>query len=329
MSGLLADLRKLGSRPGILVTVVAADGSTPRGTGTTMIVDSDGTIVSGTIGGGALEHRVVARTRQMLSADGAAEQDEFPLGPELGQCCGGRVSLLFERLPLSITPDDQDIAFVTTLEPVVNRRMAGRGQLEALGCLSSVDQGRSVVVRDSAGRQILVQPAFQPRQPLAIFGAGHVGGAVVRAIAPLPFRVTWIDDRADQFPVDRDPAVTYILAPRPETEVRGLQPGAFVLIMSHSHGLDYRICRQALLRDDLDYVGLIGSQTKLARFRKWAQAYDLGPEAVARLVCPIGLPGIHGKDPAIIAASVAADLLARCERIQQDRTSTSALRVAS
>ncbi|MEZ5666661.1 MAG: xanthine dehydrogenase accessory protein XdhC [Alphaproteobacteria bacterium] len=328
MSGLLVDIRAFGDRPGVLVTVIAADGSTPRGTGTTMIVDGDGRIAAGTIGGGALELRVLHRAAAMLAEEGGAEAAQFPLGPELGQCCGGRVELLFERLPLTLDARD-GIAFVTALEPRVDRRLVDRGGLATLLGGSAFNDTRAAVVRGTDGRRCLVQPAHRPRQPLAVFGAGHVGRAVVRAVAPLPFRVTWIDDRPGQFPVPPEPGVACITSAVPEREVAALAEGAFVLVMSHTHALDYRICRAALLREDIGYIGLIGSDTKHARFVKWARAYGLTDDRIARVSCPIGLPGIGGKDPAVIAASVAADLLMRLERRAATREPDASLRAAS
>jgi xanthine dehydrogenase accessory factor len=173
---------------------------------------------------------------------------EFPLGPELGQCCGGAVTLLFE----------------------------------------------------------LVAP---PPWTVALFGAGHVGKALVRLLGDLSCRVLWIDERADEFPTGVPARVHVTVSDVPEAEVAGLPPGADVLVMTHSHALDQRIVEAALSRSDLRLVGLIGSQTKRARFLSRLEHRGFGPEARARLTCPIGLPGVGGKRPAEIAVAVAAQLL--------------------
>jgi xanthine dehydrogenase accessory factor len=153
------------------------------------------------------------------------------------------------------------------------------------------------------------------RPDLFVFGAGHVGRAIVRAIEPLGFAVTWIDGRADAFPaaVSADFAGgirTWSLA-MPELAVEEAAPGAFFLVMTHSHPLDEAICEAVLKRGDFAFLGLIGSATKAARFRKSLAKSGISEADLKRLTCPIGLPGLSGKDPARIAASVAADLLIR------------------
>ncbi len=146
-------------------------------------------------------------------------------------------------------------------------------------------------------------------QPIFLFGAGHVGRALVLALAPLPFRVTWIDGRPDAFPKAMPQNATAVRAEKPASLVADAPRGTFVLIMTHSHPIDLELCRAALARSDLPYVGLIGSDTKRARFLKRLAESGLGPEALARLRCPIGMPGIENKAPAIIAASTVAELL--------------------
>ena len=169
---------------------------------------------------------------------------DFPLGPALGQCCGGHVTVLFE--------------------PVV------------------------------------------PAPELALFGAGHVGQALVRCLADIPFRVRWVDARADAFPPEIPDNVTCVLASAPETVVADLAQGSMAVVMTHDHALDYRLVEACLRRGDLKFVGLIGSDTKRARFARRLRADGVSDAAMA---CPIGLPGIGGKLPAEIALSVAAQLM--------------------
>jgi xanthine dehydrogenase accessory factor len=292
MSGLLDDLEIWNPRGGVMVTVVEAVGSTPREHGTYMIVDPDGRLACGTIGGGALEYEAIARAQAI---EASAELVDVPLGPELGQCCGGRVTLLFERLPVTVTgrAETAEPVVVTELTEPIRRRLSDASEI-----------GRG-------SHSMLVQPAHAPRQPVAVFGAGHVGRAIVRALAPLPFAIRWIDSRADQFPAGEEVSAAIVVTSAPLDQLDALPPGAFALVMTHSHGLDFDLVRRALARGDLGYVGLIGSATKRARFVKRLRAYGVGEAAIGRLTCPIGLPEVTGKDPAVIAASVAADLLVR------------------
>ena len=151
------------------------------------------------------------------------------------------------------------------------------------------------------------------RQPLALFGGGHVGRALVRALAPLPFAVTWVDSRDEIFPDDVPADVSCEHSDPVHAAVTDLAPGSQVLIMSFSHAEDLDVvaaCLQRLRdRGDLGFIGLIGSRTKWATFRHRLHARGFSEAECARVTCPIGLPGIRGKEPEVIAASVVAQLL--------------------
>jgi xanthine dehydrogenase accessory factor len=249
----------------VLVTVEQVEGSAPRESGARMIVRTTGDF-HGTIGGGALEWEVLHLARDVM-APGAEPVllRDFALGPELSQCCGGRVRIRFEKF----RPGDLD-------------RIAALAQAEV---------------------------AASDATPLGLFGAGHVGRALVLALAPLPFIIRWIDERADAFPAAVPPNVTKLAPKEPLGELDALPDGAFVLVMTHSHPLDLAITAKALASDRFAYVGLIGSATKRARFLHRMEEAGVSATQRARLICPIGLPGIEGKEPAIIAASTAAALL--------------------
>jgi xanthine dehydrogenase accessory factor len=152
-------------------------------------------------------------------------------------------------------------------------------------------------------------------QALWLFGAGHVGRAVAHAVAPLGFAMTWIDGRAGQFPEAPPPGVKCLALAMPELAVDEAPQNTVFVVMTHSHPLDEAICEAVLRRDDFAYLGLIGSATKRARFVKRLGAAGIPPAELKRLVCPIGVPGIDSKEPAAIAASFAADLLMRRERL--------------
>lgn len=249
----------------VLVTVERVEGSAPREAGARMIVRTTGDF-HGTIGGGALEWEVLHLARDIM-APGAEPVllRDFALGPELSQCCGGRVRIRFEKF----SPWDLD-------------RVVALAQ----GEIAASDATR-----------------------LGLFGAGHVGRALVLALAPLPFIVSWIDERAEAFPAAVPANVTKLAPKEPLGELDSLPDGAFVLVMTHSHPLDLAITAKALASDRFAYVGLIGSATKRARFLHRMDEAGVSAPQRARLVCPIGLPGIQGKEPAIIAASTAAALL--------------------
>jgi len=143
---------------------------------------------------------------------------------------------------------------------------------------------------------------------MALFGAGHVGRALVLALAPLPFAVRWIDSREGAFPSHIPVNATPVLTPDPVAEVASLPRDALVVVMTHEHPLDLAISAAALPRG-FPFVGLIGSETKRARFEKRFRELGIAEERIRSLVCPIGLPGIASKEPAVIAASVVAQLL--------------------
>jgi xanthine dehydrogenase accessory factor len=151
------------------------------------------------------------------------------------------------------------------------------------------------------------------RAPLALFGGGHVGRAIVQALAPLPYAVTWIDSRDEVFPPQVPGNVQCEHSEPVQGAVPQLPAGSRVLVMSFSHAEDLDIVAACLRRirehDDLRFVGLIGSKTKWATFRHRLEQRGFAPNELARITCPIGIPGIAGKQPEVIAASVVAQVL--------------------
>lgn len=152
-----------------------------------------------------------------------------------------------------------------------------------------------------------------PAHPLALFGGGHVGRALVQALSPLPVAVTWVDSRDEIFPLGLPPAVVCEYSDPVQAAVRALAPASAVLIMSFSHAEDLDVLAECLLRQrlqaDLRWIGLIGSKTKWASFRHRLVERGFTEAECAQVVCPIGVSGIVGKQPAVIAASVAAQIL--------------------
>ena len=298
-------------RRAALISVVKVEGSAPREVGARMVIQKDAGFF-GTIGGGRLEYETLAVADHALSVETpSASLRVWPLGPNLGQCCGGSVTTLIE------TFDSVDLAEI--------RELAAAEEAGPFLALSRMTKGgriaRKIVDRAPGGvggaafsAEQFVERFGEVGETVLLFGAGHVGRAVVLALSQLPFSVRWIDSRSDQFP-DYVPAnVVTVRTDEPEREIDLAPSGAFVLIMTHSHPLDYSIAASALRRADLGFVGLIGSVTKRARFASQARQLGLSEQQIARLVCPIGLPEIKGKQPSIIAASVAAQLLTARER---------------
>ena len=296
----------------VLVHLVELKGSGPREAGAQMLV-TEGAIV-GTIGGGELEHTAMLKARELLHSSGAA-LERYALGPELNQCCGGSVTVAFEPFAPAdrawvaklIRAGEEPTAAVRTLDLDTQgrfRRDWSTGDDEDVPFAVSL-KGDRVCIRER------INPA---RQALWLFGAGHVGRALAPALAPLGFAMTWIDGRAGQFPEPPLYGVKQLSLAMPELAVDEAPPNTIFLLMTHSHPLDEAVCEAILRREDFAYLGLIGSDTKRARFVKRLGEAGIASEQLKRIVCPIGLPSIASKEPAAIAASVAADLLIRREQ---------------
>jgi xanthine dehydrogenase accessory factor len=299
-----------------LVTVIETQGSTPREAGAAMIVLPDGSF-SGTIGGGTLEWQALGAAQAALARAGRGISfRDIALGPALGQCCGGRLGLAIEILDLG---DSELVAALAEREAagplVTHLHPSGDGRWAR----HIADPEAAALLGDAALRRMpgggVLQRFADERVPTYIFGAGHVGRALVLALAPLPFRMVWIDPRPEAFP-ERFPGSVDMLQPAFPASVLDAAPaGSFVLVMTHSHALDLDIIAHALTLAHFPYLGLIGSATKRARFLKRLREVGLGAAAERDLVCPIGLASIQSKLPAAIAAGVAADLLIRRERL--------------
>jgi xanthine dehydrogenase accessory factor len=312
------------SRGGVgIVTVLDVQGSVPRERGARLVVAADGSF-TGTIGGGALEWEAIEHARARLDRrQVGAEIRAVPLGPSLGQCCGGRVEMVIETL------DRAALAWIDALAAAE----ASGDPLHTIAILSGSSLQRKPLAPEDALIQSLppgeaarrledgriLERFGEHRWPLALFGAGHVGRALVLALAPLPFRVNWIDSRADPFPAMVPANVALLNAQDPIGVAQRIEPGSLALVMTHSHPLDLALCDALLQRPDIPWIGLIGSETKRARFLSRLGALGHGESALSRLACPIGVPGIHGKAPAVIAASTVAQLLQVTEEIAGEK----------
>lgn len=290
-----------------MVTVISTTGSAPREAGSRMVINPDGTF-TGTIGGGALEWRTIALAQSALSEPsvGRAEIRSFALGPELGQCCGGRVEILVELI------GDAERAMVGDLAALeAAGRFMTRAQVSPeTGVAREAVTGMNIPTGTAIWRDgLLIESFGDDQRPLCLFGAGHVGRALVLATAQLPFVISWIDPRPDAFPSHLPRNVTAHQIDDPTQAIAAAPAGSFILVMTHSHALDQALVGAALAANRFPYVGLIGSASKRARFARRLAEAGIAPEQLGRLVCPIGIDGIRSKAPAHIAAATVAELL--------------------
>ncbi|HLB81139.1 MAG TPA: xanthine dehydrogenase accessory protein XdhC [Dongiaceae bacterium] len=297
-----------------MVTVAKVEGSAPREAGARLIVVPGGGFF-GTIGGGTLEWRALAEAQAALER-GAADVrlTRHALGPEFGQCCGGRVSLLLEVIDAAARPSVEAFAAREAAGPFVSKGRIAGGRIVRELVDTAVAGADPAVTLSAAG--VLIEWFGEKRRDVLLFGAGHVGRALVLAFGPLPVNVTWIDARADAFPGAMPSNARPVHSEAPAAELDRAPAGAFVLVMTHSHALDLHIVHAALAAGRFPYVGLIGSATKRARFAKRLRDAGVAEDRIARLVCPIGIPGISAKAPAVIAAATVAEVLARDEALR-------------
>ncbi|MBW8733060.1 MAG: xanthine dehydrogenase accessory protein XdhC [Asticcacaulis sp.] len=281
--------------PCALIAILAAEGSTPREAGTRMVVTRSQ--ICGTIGGGNLEFQVIDQARQALKHPaGTWRIQDYPLGVLLGQCCGGRVRVLIEHLDpvqsawLEVVKDRPAFGLKSTLlsggigrdvVPVGALPLTARGPIPAEG-------------------DVLIET-------VVMFGAGHVGLAIARVLKDLPFALAWYDDRSDV------PAAVRVLAADDLCGAAAMNDG-LTLILTHDHALDYELTRAALA-SKASFIGLIGSKTKRQRFFSRLTKAGYGEDDLKRIHCPIGIDGIDGKAPEIIAVSVAAQLLTEAQKV--------------
>lgn len=351
MTDWLEALRTSGQQGGpcVLITVAKVQGSAPRDAGTKMIVT--GRAVTGTIGGGHLEFKAIARARELLASGPpfASELHRFALGPSLGQCCGGVVFLLLERIEAALpdwVPQLQDALMQHPACVLVS--VAGQAAGAAAKAIVTADavhgawpggvpaedvlaRARSLLA-DPRQPAVLLSAGDPQRQPAAdvllepvrvtdfqvmLFGAGHVGRALVHILSALPCRVTWVDSREEPFPDSVPPNIQRVETEDPVFEVRQAPPATYFLVLTHSHALDYALCEAILARQDFRFFGLIGSKSKRNQFERRLLHKGFSPALLASMTCPIGVTGIHDKHPAAIAVAVVAQLLQVHEQAQQ------------
>jgi xanthine dehydrogenase accessory factor len=279
--------RLLASEDAVVVSIAATQGSVPREAGTWMAVFASQIV--GTIGGGHVEFDAIAEARTLLKVADKETKKTAPyskryvLGPSLGQCCGGVMMIHYEKY----------------------------------SCLDNEYVGYSQKLPlNSVFSPISALKAQTQRQNIALFGGGHVGKAIVNILSTLPMQVMWIDSRDEIFPAELPSNVVCEHSDPVQAAVNDLgviPSGSHVLIMSFSHAEDLDIVAACLLRQreraDLPFIGLIGSKTKWATFMHRLEDRGFSEAELAHITCPIGVDGVKGKEPEVIAVSVAAQLL--------------------
>jgi xanthine dehydrogenase accessory factor len=332
-------LHRIGAegREAVVVTMASGKGSTPREAGAKMVVTPDA--IQGTIGGGDVEFQAIDIARDMLRETDARRSRRFPLGASFGQYCGGAANLVFELVPPGADWVGVLAAWLEAGEGcvmVTPAQEAGSGGKLLVGggnSYGSLGNPESDAAAMEAGRRLLgaAGPAatlaaiaqgkealFERVEPVrfnvVLFGAGHVGRALVRVLGTLAVRITWVDSRANEFPREVPDNVRVALTDTPLAEVSGARPGSCFLVMTHSHALDLDLVEAILRRDDIAFCGMIGSDTKRRTFENGLAKRGLDASALARFTCPIGIASLTGKDPGTIAVAVAAQLLERWER---------------
>ena len=319
----------------MLVTVARVEGSAPREAGTKMIVTREH--ARHTIGGGHLEWKAIEIARQVLR-DGmrmphARRLERLALGPSLGQCCGGAVVLAFERLDVGdlgwlASLGKRLAAGLSTVRTVsfgashdsatVDPVMLSEPEpgVDAPDCLLWNAPGDMPPAHAGAGARALLTETISPNEfPVVVFGAGHVGAALVRVLGTLPCRVRWVDERDATFPSPQILAahgasnVQIDANDAPDEAVDSALAGTSFIVMTHDHTRDLALAERILRRGDYLFFGMIGSHTKRKQFEHRLAARGIDPLQIARMKCPLGIDGIDDKTPEAIAISAAAQLL--------------------
>ncbi len=329
----ITDLRQvLATQSCVLVTLRIVSGSAPRESGSRMIVTREEML--GSIGGGNLEFKAMEKARSLLGhhAEASQEYELYGLGPALNQCCGGAVAVLFEALPKGVpewleqlhrqNENHESTALAMAVDAAIPiRHVIEQGSPPHPGLPADVHEAALDLLSEEQdatggfeelpldGEKWWIEKIQEAERRVLLFGAGHVGQAVARALAPLPFRVTWIDSREGVFPEKLPANIQALQTEDPAAEAARTASGSIFVVMTHSHQVDEDICLEVLRRDDFAWLGLIGSETKRRRFVHRLEQRGVEPPALERLVCPIGLDSIHGKQPATIALSLAAQLM--------------------
>jgi len=320
-----------GDSAAVLVTVIAVDGSVPREPGATLVVSADST--KGTIGGGNLEYSAIARARTMFD-DVNSEQEclKLSLGPSLGQCCGGRVELLFERMSsktkwftelttgheFAALDNDENAKWLFRQLDSTAAIVATPDDFRKQTFVSDAETGlpvkAGVITSARDNSRWFCMPLIERVPVVLVYGAGHVGQAVVRQLSLMACHITWLDHREDWLELQPELSINRVLTDSPEDEA-GMSPAnACHIVMTHSHAIDFDICHALLKFGQFGYLGLIGSDSKRRTFVRRLRQRGHDEDLIDCMRCPIGNLQLESSVPSVIALNLAAELAALWEQ---------------
>jgi xanthine dehydrogenase accessory factor len=286
----------------VLVFVADHKGSTPREKGTWALVGEHQCL--GTLGGGEVERTAIAEAQDLLAGrrEWRRSTEKFQLGPDLGQCCGGAMVALYEPV------DKHALAWLSEAASVAKQGYI----LFAVSEPGTPPRVMSGEVPENLNETtgVHIQPLSDDRPLVVLYGGGHVGRALAAVAAQLPIRLEIVDERKEALSeIPKAGNITTVHRDNPPSHAKELKGADAVLIMTHSHGLDYRLCQMLLGKADLAYLGLIGSATKATRFRNGLSKEGFSIEDIDHLTCPIGAAGPVGKEPGIIAIAACSEIM--------------------
>ncbi len=321
--------------PVVRMVVASVRGSAPREAGATLLFwqEATGKVASmGTIGGGHLEFNAMQVASYMLGHQAQSSKwQRFVLGASLGQCCGGVVELYWERFDsLAQAQDLVDLDLTQSylrycLLPEENANAAHKTWLVNESDLAESwpdlpANSHTAIVQAAIGsaqqQRYFIERLHDTRQALWIYGAGHVGSALVQVLQALPFRITWVDSRPEILAQAMQHGANNVTAISDEPHVLAANApaAAWHVVMTHSHDEDMQICEALLQAHVYGFLGLIGSNSKATRFRQRLLHKGFAPKHVDEMHCPIGMAGVNSKLPSAIAVSVAFQLLLLLEQ---------------
>ncbi len=291
----------------VLIFVTSHQGSTPRETGSWLFVSSSEVV--GTLGGGEIEHSSIIEAQDILAGRQPfiAKCKNFQLGPDLDQCCGGAMAIFF--LPVNKTA----LSWLETACSFIKKKRQGSiiFDTSAPSSLPELLEGE-VPINKQYVDALHVQQLYDIRPKVILYGAGHVGRAIAAISLQLPIQLILVDGRQSQLaqvPIGENVKSEYWN--NPVFQAKKISSAKAAIIMTHSHGLDYRLCQSLIKNSCLLYIGLIGSKTKAERFRRALKKEGNTDSEIAKIISPIGRDGPRGKEPGIIALSVLSEVISK------------------
>ena len=283
--------------------VIFVRGSSPREVGANMVISE--TQIWNTIGGGSLEFEVMKQARSLIKENSHIAKSSYrrvlnlALGPDMGQCCGGQVKVLLEILNRSDI--DGLLSYAEGVFTLAHPLKTGSS-------IEIFDGKDSSWSNPKLENDTFILPTAKRLTPLFVYGAGHVGRALMKFVSNLDFDLHWVDIDEDRFPKEFTVVYSKVVAKDPQMIASHAPSDAYHIILTHSHPLDEAICFALLSRNKFEFCGLIGSQTKNARFRSRLTKMGVTDAQLKRLTCPIGIDDINSKEPVKVAISIVAQL---------------------